>query len=896
MIRAAGVVAQGGIMRAKSVSLPTAALALVPMACAIAQAPEPSVTLRVNTQLVEVSVIVKDSHGNSVTDLKPGDFELYDSGKKQEIRVFQIEDYRPAAAQPPAAPAPAAVSAPEAGMFTNRPPVEPGAPNAPTIVVIDAGDTWDPLRMTWTDLVYARDELIKFLQQIHSQDRLGIYLMGADRFWILHEYNEDCADLLKRVASWKPRAAPGSPKTLDVWTDFATRIAGVDAETAKAIHRTQFYTPNPMGASALPQGFDARTGSQDQAGAGTSAAGRGTHILPEYKSPVSILAAVADHLASVPGRKNVVLVSGKTFLPRDYKDLLRALQPIIQSGVAVYTIDPGGLAPYAVDASYELSGKAKLAAMNDRTGRAAGADVQLHFDQKRLLSLMLQSSLTELAEATGGRVFFATNDIRGAIQSAFDDSRVTYTLGFYPRNSSNDGSFHPIKVKLTTREHLSLRCRDGYFEPEPPQRDPHRREAELRHAVFSPVDATAIELSGSVSSVAGHECELKLNIGLAAVSLSPDNGQWSGHLEVALYGRDDSGNGYESLLKTVDLKLQQDTYDQALKTGLPYGRSFRLDPKASSLRVIVRDLGSGNIGTLTMPAPADAPMNLATANPLERELEKLAASPNVGNTAASASVPFFYEAGGAARVTLALEIPSPVLNPTEVNGKLHAEMDVLGLAYKPGGEEAARFSETVKLDFDSRRQLDDFLRHPLRYQRQFEVAPGNYSFKLVFRTAKDRFGVVETPLAIDPFDPSRLSLSSIALSRDVQPISQEAAQEETEAGRKPLIFRGNRVTVSGSDALPRNGTAEAYFEIYEPASAEPVQLILRLRLLNAQTNQPKWDSGDVDLSALTKSGGRVIPVALKLPVATLPPGTYRAELSVKDSAGSQARSIQFRAE
>ena len=72
---------------------------------------------------------------------------------------------------------------------------------------------------------------------------------------------------------------------------------------------------------------------------------------------------------------------------------------------------------------------------------------------------------------------------------------------------------------------------------------------------------------------------------------------------------------------------------------------------------------------------------------------------------------------------------------------------------------------------------------------------------------------------------------------------------------------------------------------------------MRLRLLDAQTNEQKWDSGDVDLSALAKSGDRVIPVALRLPVAALPPGAYRGELTVKDSAGGQAtRDIQFRAE
>jgi len=289
--------------------------------------------------------------------------------------------------------------------------------------------------------------------------------------------------------------------------------------------------------------------------------------------------------------------------------------------------------------------------------------------------------------------------------------------------------------------------------------------------------------------------------------------------------------------------------------------------------------------------------SLASASPLENELANLPASH--ANTAASASAPFFYETGGDVRVDLTIEIPSPVLSPTEANGKLHASMDVLGLAYNLGGAVAARFSDTVRFDFDSRRQFDDFVQHPLRYEHQLKIAPGNYKFKLIFRTAKDRFGVVETPLAVEPFDAEQLSLSAIALSHDVQPISQEAVQEEIEQGKKPLIFRGNRITVAGSDVLSKTGVAEAYFEIYSPpaAGAEPLQLTMHLRLLDAQSDEQKWDSGDVDLSALAKSGNLVIPVALRLPVATLPPGTYHAELTVKDSAeGEAARSIEFRVE
>jgi len=290
----------------------------------------------------------------------------------------------------------------------------------------------------------------------------------------------------------------------------------------------------------------------------------------------------------------------------------------------------------------------------------------------------------------------------------------------------------------------------------------------------------------------------------------------------------------------------------------------------------------------------------ASVKPRKNELDSLAASDDAGNTDASASVPYFYEPDGLARVNLALEIPSPVLEPADRNGKLHAEMDVLGVAYVPAsGAVAARFTHKMKFDFDSRQQFDDFLRRPLHCDHQFKIAPGNYQFKVVFRSSKDRFGAVETPLAVDPIDPTQLSLSAIALSRSVQPISPEAAQDEAESGSVPLIFRGNRITVSGSDLLPKAGTAEAYFEIYDPlvAGSGAVRLSMRMRVIDAQNDEERWNSGDVDLSALVKSGNRAIPVALKLPVANLPAGTYRAELTVQDSSGGKAsRGISFRAE
>jgi hypothetical protein len=47
-------------------------------------------TIRVQSDLVEVPVVVRDDHGNAVGSLKKDDFLLFDNGKPQTISTFSI--------------------------------------------------------------------------------------------------------------------------------------------------------------------------------------------------------------------------------------------------------------------------------------------------------------------------------------------------------------------------------------------------------------------------------------------------------------------------------------------------------------------------------------------------------------------------------------------------------------------------------------------------------------------------------------------------------------------------------------------------------------------------------------------------------------------------------------
>jgi hypothetical protein len=93
----------------------------------------------------------------------------------------------------------------------------------------------------------------------------------------------------------------------------------------------------------------------------------------------------------------------------------------------------------------------------------------------------------------------------------------------------------------------------------------------------------------------------------------------------------------------------------------------------------------------------------------------------------------------------------------------------------------------------------------------------------------------------------------------------------------------------------------SYFEVYEPRLVRSTagQAInppaMRLRILDRATGQEKKDLGHSDAGAWMQTGTPVIPIALKLPVSVLPPGSYTLELRVTDDSGQDAvvRTAEF---
>jgi VWFA-related protein len=291
--------------------------------------------------------------------------------------------------------------------------------------------------------------------------------------------------------------------------------------------------------------------------------------------------------------------------------------------------------------------------------------------------------------------------------------------------------------------------------------------------------------------------------------------------------------------------------------------------------------------------------DLLAGNPTEKELESRVAGSTPGNVTASMLVPFFYTSPNIARVDMAMEIAPENINFEKVKGKFHSTVNILGIAYRPDGTVAARFSDALKLNVENKKELEAFKERPIYYENQFEVAPGQYNLKVAFSSGGQSFGKLEMPLAIDAYDGKQFSLSAVVFSKELHRVADMAAGLDAELleGRKTLVTQGMQLTPSGTSRFKKSDIGAVYVEIYEPllAGPNPPTVGLQYRVVDRKTGEAKEDSGLMSVAPSVKPDDPVIPVGLKLPVGTLTAGSYRAELKATDSAGrtTALRSADF---
>ena len=204
------------------------------------------------------------------------------------------------------------------------------------------------------------------------------------------------------------------------------------------------------------------------------ALGDDLHLLHDFSADYASLRAAVEKyegeqpLNGVPGRLNSIFPAAAVFDRRNrILDTLRALTQIAQitksypgqkSLLWVTTPVPTQFAARANGvASLELFHKEAAEAMRE----LGAANVVLYPVDPGGVLTMRSDSMTEMAEQTGGKEFYGSNDVGALVRSAMDDAREGYLLTFVPKDYLEDGSFHNLRLTIS-RKHVELRYRPGY--------------------------------------------------------------------------------------------------------------------------------------------------------------------------------------------------------------------------------------------------------------------------------------------------------------------------------------------------------------------------------------------------------------------------------------------------
>jgi hypothetical protein len=291
------------------------------------------------------------------------------------------------------------------------------------------------------------------------------------------------------------------------------------------------------------------------------------------------------------------------------------------------------------------------------------------------------------------------------------------------------------------------------------------------------------------------------------------------------------------------------------------------------------------------------PVNPLEGKPVEKTMEAQANGSAAGTIHATMQAPYFYSGPNIARVNLAMEIPGDAVVFNKDKGKYHANVNVLGIAYKPDGSVGARFSDTLNLEME-KDDWKEFTKHPYQYQNQFDAGAGNYKLAVVLSSGGEGFAKMEAPLQIDPYSGDKMTLGGVVLSSSVQRVDEIPTDVDATLleDRKPLIVKGMQITPAAAYQFKKSDTVTLYSEVYEPLlKTDPTMKVLTGYRIFDNNNKEVFFTGGIPMESFIEKGNSVVPFALRVETKDLQPGNYRLVLLAVDGKNNQApqRPVEF---
>ncbi len=532
---------------------------------------------RAGTTLVEFTIVATDNNGRPVIDLKETEITVLQNGKPQPVAFFRFEGsaFAPGAAEPrreSIAP----------GIFTNRAEYSPGPARNITAIVVDT------LNTVPEDQVAVKAQVMQYLRALAPSTRVAVYALGSN-LRILHDFTGDLEALRGRLAKQN--------------IEHNIQPVPADELVRRQLQEAEHYngTVENSGTSDDP---DAQSDAERQAEWEKARAqmARSEEYFQEQmqlrrmNQTVASLEALGDHIAGIPGRKNLVWISGgipvltqgaQDRWVNSYASQVRGLgQRLATQGVTVYPVRATGLQVGFLDTSTTAPGSSK--------GSPESAQLR---PMTRESEMRIWGTMDMLADVTGGRSFRNTNDLTVGVSAAANDMRGSYSVGFYvPDNTDN--RWHGFDVRVS-RPGVRVLHRKGYMALAPVKEPVSWVEADWQAAMQNPLGSTAIRLDARADS-APNGLNVLIQIAADDLYYKRVNGQPVADLEIG-FGERNTKEWTRVRRDGASITIKENPQAAVQPTIVRFAKVWTIEPETSHVRLIVRDRMTGRFGVLDMP-------------------------------------------------------------------------------------------------------------------------------------------------------------------------------------------------------------------------------------------------------------------------------------------------------
>ena len=534
----------------------------------------PEDIVRITTSLVQTDVVVTDKNDQIVPDLKLEDFELLDNGKKQDIRFMEFvgtETPRRSEGERSALPSyvePAGTS----GISTKE------LKRVIAFVI-------DDLNVGIPDLPYVRKMLLDYVNNKMRDGDLVAIIRVVGGKGLLQQFTTDRQLLRRAIASITPVMHPfGSSEEPD-----PARLA------------------NPVATAAV----DSPTATESSLEAPEIFSSNDDVI--RYNRSLALISTsnyVIDSLKQIPGRKDLVLITGGIPIfeitgpfSNTYQILTQFANNAFRAGVVVNTFDPRGLRATPGVKGFQATPAKSALGGNDPTdatfgkgdpGANSALGVGLGAGQDHL-------ALSSVSKYTGGHAVYNTNDFEQGLEKILSRSNGYYTLAFRP-SEGLDNKEHKLEIKVR-RGSTRVYSHTLYLARADNRTMPRTKEEAVAAAARSPLARNDIDVTPNVAVKLdpGKNANVDIQVLIDAKKLNfkETGDHYQDSLDIVGIVFDQMGRNRGGFSETINLNLSREDYQKALAEGLTYSASTEVQPDYYQVRVIVREASSGHLGSFS---------------------------------------------------------------------------------------------------------------------------------------------------------------------------------------------------------------------------------------------------------------------------------------------------------